>query len=206
VTEVYQQLAPRFPQLRLILVPRNRRRFARVARMLRRRGVAFQRRTELTAKGADPRARVLLVDSVGELAAWWGTADIGFVGASLVPRGGHNMIEPAARGVATCFGPHTADFRDVVGLLLGQQAAVQVADPAELTAFVERCLLNPAYAAQLGARAKAVCRSQTGAMQRTSQRLGRLLGQVRGLSLAHQPEVQTRVNEASVTSLAGASG
>ncbi len=182
LTEIYQRLAPRFPQLRLILVPRNRRRFGRVARMLRRRGVAFQQRSELVTSGAGPPARVLLIDTVGELAAWWGTADIGFVGASLVPRGGHNMIEPAAQGVATSFGPHTVDFRDVVELLTSREAAVQVVGPEQLQAFVEHCLIDPAYAAALGERARETCRSQTGAMLRTCQRLSRLLRHVRGQS------------------------
>jgi 3-deoxy-D-manno-octulosonic-acid transferase len=186
VAGVFQQLAPRFPQLRLILVPRNRRRFARVARMLTRRGLAFGRRTQLPAGGDDPAPRVLLVDSVGELAAWWGAAHIGFVGASLVPRGGHNMIEPAALGVATCFGPHTDDFRDVAALLLENGGAHRVSGAFELRAFVERCLAEPEYAATLGQRAQAVCRDQTGALRLTCDRLGEMLRELR------KPLVETK--------------
>ena len=86
---------------------------------------------------------ILLVDTIGELGAWWGTATIGFVGGSLFSsRGGQNMIEPAAYGVATCFGPNTQNFRDVVELLLNNGAAVRVNSGEELTTFVRRCLCN----------------------------------------------------------------
>jgi 3-deoxy-D-manno-octulosonic-acid transferase len=186
VAGVFQQLAPRFPQLRLILVPRNRRRFGRVARMLTRRGLAFGRRTQLPLGGDDSAPRVLLVDSVGELAAWWGAAHIGFVGASLVPRGGHNMIEPAALGVATCFGPYTDDFGDVAALLLKSGGAQRVTGAIELQAFVEKCLAEPEYAAALGQRAQAACRAQTGAMRLTCDRLGEMLSELR------KPLVETR--------------
>jgi 3-deoxy-D-manno-octulosonic-acid transferase len=180
LARVFQQLAPHYPQLRLILVPRSRRRFARVARMLRSLGLRFQRRSQLERTGADPIARVLLVDSVGELAAWWGVAHIGFVGASLAHRGGHNMIEPAALGVATCFGPHTDDFRDVVAALVGYEAAVQVSDESQLRSFVRRCLDEPAYSSALGQRSQAVCRAKRGAIERTCQQLSAWLDDLRG--------------------------
>src|SRR5207344_3013030 len=67
--------------------------------------------------------QVLLVDTVGELAAWWGTAAIAFVGGSFGPRGGQNMLEPAAYGAAVCFGPNTKNFRDIVAALLDANAA-----------------------------------------------------------------------------------
>jgi 3-deoxy-D-manno-octulosonic-acid transferase len=198
VAGVFQQLAPRFPQLRLILAPRNRRRFRRVARILTRRGLAFQRRTQLAAGCA----RVLLVDTVGELAAWWGAAHIGFVGASLVARGGHNMIEPAALGVATCFGPHTDDFRDVAALLLENGAAARVAGAAELRAFVEKCLTEPAYAAALSQRAQATCRAQTGAMRQTCDRLSELLSEQRVRQVVEDRLAGRAAGAAPVPSLA----
>ena len=190
VAAAFQKLVPRHPNLRLILVPRSRHRFERAAEVLRQRGLAFQRRSDLDAAGADPAARVLLVDSLGELAAWWGLAHIGFVGATLVDRGGHNMIEPAALGVATCFGPHTDDFRDVVSLLLAGEAAAQVANEAELLAFVQHCLDQPAEAAAMGARARAICRAQAGAMQRVSQRLCELVEESRRPATLPFPSVE----------------
>ncbi len=98
------------------------------------------------------QARILLVDVVGELGAWWGTARIAFVGGSFGQRGGQNMIEPAAYGAAVSFGPNTWNFSDVVGAMLAQDAAVEVADAGELERFVRRCLEEPDYAVALGAR------------------------------------------------------
>ena len=115
--------------------------------------------------------RILLVDTVGELGAWWGTAQIAFVCGSFGNRGGQNMIEPAAYGAAVSFGPNTWNFRDIVAAMLDRQAAVAVRDPGELTAFVRRCLAEPDFAAALGKKAQALVASQLGATERTLERL-----------------------------------
>ncbi len=115
--------------------------------------------------------RILLVDAVGELGAWWGTAQIAFVGGSFGRRGGQNMIEPAAYGAAVSFGPNTWNFSDIVTAMLVQNAAVQLADAADLERFVRRCLEEPQYAAELGRRAKSLVQSQLGVTQRTFQLL-----------------------------------
>ena len=128
-----------------------------------------------------PEARILLVDTVGELGAWWGTAQVAFVGGSLGRRGGQNMIEPAAYGAAVCFGPNTQNFRDIVGMLLARQAAVVVHSGEELTAFVRRCLEDPAWAAQLGRRAQALVLEQQGATQRTLDHLSMLVSHVQSI-------------------------
>jgi 3-deoxy-D-manno-octulosonic-acid transferase len=191
--QVFQQLSRDWPQLRLIIVPRHPERFDSVARMLDASGVAWQRRTLLGAGGAPGvpacgsrvgeqgagtegsrsllPARVLLVDVVGELGAWWGTAHIAFVGGSLGNRGGQNMIEPAAYGAAVSLGPNTRNFRDIVAALLERDAAVVVADAEQLLAFVRNCLANPAEAAARGQRAASLVRQQLGATQRTFQLL-----------------------------------
>jgi 3-deoxy-D-manno-octulosonic-acid transferase len=117
---------------------------------------------------------VVLIDAVGELGAWWGLAEIAFVGGSLGQRGGQNMIEPAAYGAAICFGPNTWNFRDVVQLLLASEAAQVVRDGGELTQFVERCLSQRDYTRQLGQRARQFVLSQTGAAQRTLDMLDSL--------------------------------
>lgn len=165
--ETYLTLAPDHPRLRLVLVPRHPERFASVAQLLARRGIRFQRRTELDSAGADATVRVLLVDTVGELGAWWGTAQIAFVGGSLSTRGGQNMIEPAAYGAAVSFGPNTRNFRDIVAALLAAGGAHVVHDGAELTAFVRRCLEEPNYAQHLGDAAAQFVATQLGATRRT---------------------------------------
>lgn len=167
----FAALRTRWPNLRLILVPRHPERFEEVARLLDRSGLAWQRRSRLESDGARPQARILLVDTVGELGAWWGTASIAFVGGSLGNRGGQNMIEPAAYGAAVCFGPNTWNFRDIAAAMLQSQAAVVVPDAGALANFVRRCLEEPEFAAALGRQAQRLVASQLGATQRTLELL-----------------------------------
>ncbi len=186
------KLIQRHPRLRLILVPRHPDRFNAVADMLEKSGVAFLRRSQLVdrsmqpdqlraahalpesqrARGEDGRGarlrwRVLLVDAVGELGAWWGTARIAFVGGSLSRRGGQNMIEPAAYGAAVSFGPNTRNFRDIVTLMLEADAARVVHDEEEMSEFVRNCLESTQFADELGERARRLVRGQLGATAQT---------------------------------------
>jgi len=112
---------------------------------------------------------------IGELGAWWGTAQIAFVGGSMGSRGGQNMIEPAAYGAAVSFGPNTWNFRDIVAAMRDHKAAAVVGDAAQFREFVRRCLEEPEYAAALGQRAQAFVCSQLGATERTFRLLESLL-------------------------------
>ena len=143
--------------------------------MLDQQSVNWQLRSELDPAAAAPPSRILLVDAMGELAAWWGTAQISFVGGSLGKRGGQNMIEPAGYGAAVCFGPHTHNFRDIVEMLLQHEAAMVVCGEAELQAFVQQCLDDPAACQRLGERAQQLVASQDGATERTLQLLESLI-------------------------------
>jgi len=170
----FERLAAGHPRARLILVPRHPERFNEVAALLEQSPATWQRRSELqdgppasTDHVASPEPSVLLVDVIGELGAWWGTARAGFVGGSMGRRGGQNMIEPAGYGVAVSFGPHTANFRDIVSLLLQHQAAVVVQDEAQLSDFWRRCLESPHFARELGHRARQLVQQQQAATQRT---------------------------------------
>jgi 3-deoxy-D-manno-octulosonic-acid transferase len=165
--EIFKHLAEEFPSLKLILVPRHPERFGEVATLLDESGVAWQRRTLLDEKSPNHNARILLVDVVGELGAWWGAAQLAFVGGSFGNRGGQNMIEPAAYGAAVSFGPNTWNFRDIVAIMLEQQSAVVVQDQNELESFLRRCLTDNAYATELGNRAQALVKSQLGATEKT---------------------------------------
>lgn len=167
--EAFQSLAADHPELRLVIVPRHVERAAEIAAVLDSTALPWQRRSRLEADGADQRCRVLLVDTTGELASWWGTATIAFVGGSLDGRrGGQNMLEPAAYGAAVAFGPHTRNFTDEVRSLLEADAARVVADGPALTAFVAGCLRDPAAAAALGRRAAALVSARRGATARTA--------------------------------------
>lgn len=228
--ESYVQLKVRFPNLRLILVPRHKERFEEVASLVEREfGLPLVRRSRLfvvpdsagigdtgvstvtgsatdsagvppsgglfagvgavverakpveggtaNAHGTSRRTEkpVLLLDTLGELSACWGLAQIAFVGGSLTHRGGQNMMEPAGYGAAVLFGPNTWNFKDVVELLLASSAAQVVADRAELTARLEDLLLDPAKAAAMGAQAQSLVLAQRGSTARTVDLLSRVL-------------------------------
>ncbi len=155
-----------FPQLKLILVPRHPERFDQVARLCSDSGIAFVRRSEMDASSS-ANTRLMLIDAIGELGAWWGLADIAFVGGSLGSRGGQNMIEPAAYGATVCFGPNTWNFRDIVELMLQHQAAKVIHSREQFDAFIRWCIESPQEAAQMGQAAATLVAQQQGATRRT---------------------------------------
>lgn len=170
-------LSPHHPRLRLILVPRHVERTAEIASLLDASGLPWQLRSRLESDGPLPGARILLVDTTGELGWWWGTADIAFVGGSLDGRrGGQNMLEPAAYGAALCFGPHTRNFRDEVLMLLEAGAAEVVHSGDELTDFVNHCLADPTVAADRGRRAQALVAAHRGGRSKTAELILARLG------------------------------
>jgi 3-deoxy-D-manno-octulosonic-acid transferase len=191
--ETWLALRESYPKLRLILVPRHPERFSAVAQMLDRRVGDLPRcwilRSELcpsqTTWDTQPdnipnTERVpILVDTVGELGAWWGTAHIAFVGGSIGKRGGQNMLDPAAYGVAVSFGPNTKNFRDIVSLLLTDDAAVVVRNGNELTAFVRRCLDELNFAETLGQHAQQLVQKHIGATAKTVELLEMLMEELR---------------------------
>ncbi len=124
-------------------------------------------------------AGVFLVDTVGELAALYALADVAFVGGSLVPRGGHNIIEPARHGVAIVTGNHTENFRDIVALFQSHDA-VRIVTLAELPLMLMHLLVDDGERRALGRRAKETILSQMGATSRTLEALQGLLGRDRG--------------------------
>jgi 3-deoxy-D-manno-octulosonic-acid transferase len=169
---IFGRLRSAYPNLRLLLVPRQKERFDEVAALLRRGGVAFARRSELASAA---RYAVVLVDTIGELGALWGLADVAFVGGSLDGRrGGQNMIEPAAYGAAVVFGPHVWNFRDTAARLVEAGGALQVRDGAELEAVVGGLLQDAAERARLGNAARGFVLRQHGATARTLDLLDRL--------------------------------
>lgn len=168
----WRELRGASPNLRLILVPRHKERFEEVAELARRSGLPVRRRTEVLNGHPLPDGRgsdesVLLLDTLGELGACWGLADVAFVGGSLTNRGGQNMIEPAAYGAAVLFGPDTRNFKDAVSLLLAADAAKVVADGAELTVEVRRLVTDREARSAMGGRARTAVSKHRGAMERT---------------------------------------
>jgi len=166
--EIFRRVRVDFPDLRLLLVPRHPHRFDEVARLVEESGLPFARRSQHQVPSPTLRdAMVLLIDTIGELSAWWGLADIALVGGSFGNRGGQNMLEPAAYGAAVCFGPHTWNFKEVVAKLREVEGAVEVDSAESLENFVRHCLTAPEEAAQMGRRAQTLIHSQRGATAQT---------------------------------------
>lgn len=175
VLSTFLQLAHRFPNLKLILVPRHVERFAEVAKAIEASGLPWARRSTSHTVVTDPNWRIFLGDSVGELRWWWGLANIGFVGGSFGDRGGQNMIEPCAYGVATCFGPNTRNFADIVHLLLEEKACEQLQSPEELRPWVESMLIDSKKRDAMSSQAIQVCQRHRGANSRSWVNLQRFL-------------------------------
>jgi 3-deoxy-D-manno-octulosonic-acid transferase len=174
VTAIFGRLRRRYPNLRLLLVPRQKDRFEAVAAFLKTLGEPFVRRSKM--EPGDPRSSLILVDTIGELGALWGLADVAFVGGSLDGRrGGQNMIEPAAYGAAVVFGPHVWNFRDTAARLVDAGAAIQVADATALADVVRRLLDDPGERVRLGSAARRLVHQQQGATDRTLALLDELL-------------------------------
>jgi 3-deoxy-D-manno-octulosonic-acid transferase len=175
VLDIFRRLHPDHPRLRLFLVPRQKDRFDEVAGLLERSGLTFVRRSRLTAPPSD-RTAVVLVDTIGELGALWGLADVAFVGGSLDgQRGGQNMIEPASYGAAVLFGPHVWNFKEPAARLLEQGGAIQVADGAELHRQLTRLLQDRELRRETGAAARRFVLSQQGATATTLALLERMI-------------------------------
>ena len=115
---------------------------------------------------ADAATQVVLVDSMGELAAFYASADVAFVGGSLVPVGGHNLLEPAALGLPVLTGPYQSNGQDIARLLIQQGAALQVADAQELAAALTRLLADPKERQRIGDIGRRVVESNRGSAAR----------------------------------------
>jgi 3-deoxy-D-manno-octulosonic-acid transferase len=178
VLDIWRAARRRYPKLRLILVPRQKDRFDEVAALLERSKTPYMRRSKLTTSPPHllTNTPVILVDTIGELSAVWGLADVAFVGGSLDgKRGGQNMLEPAAYGAAVVFGPHVWNFRDAAGRLVREGGAVQVADEAALEGAVLTLLGDARRRKHLGETARRLVLAQQGATQRTLEALDFLI-------------------------------
>lgn len=160
----------RVPSARLLLAPRHLERLEEVVAAVRAAGL----RPTLWSR-PEPGADVLVLDAVGVLPALYGAARAAFVGGTLVPRGGHNLLEPVRFSVPVLFGPYTDNVRDVAEVLLRSGGGLRVSDPAALVEAVSALLPDPARCRDLGERARAAADSLRGATERTLSTLLPLL-------------------------------
>ena len=169
----WMNLRERFPDLKLIVVPRHPNRAGEIETLLGQHGLSAVRRSRY--REVDCRTDVLIVDVIGELSGWWALADVAFVGGSMGSRGGQNMIEPAAYGVPVCFGPNTVNFKSTVDGLLACDGAQVVRDATELDGFVSQMLLSKAKSEAIGKRAQEFVQRHRGATQRTVEFLEKVI-------------------------------
>jgi 3-deoxy-D-manno-octulosonic-acid transferase len=151
--------------LALVLAPRHPERVGEVLDLLKARGLAAVRRSDLPARRT-PGA-IIVLDTVGELAQLYTTADVVFVGGSLTPLGGHNMFEPAFRGKPVLFGPHTSNFREAAEVLIDSGGGLVVRDAAELGVELRRLLAEPDLRARRGAAGRNAVALRHGALRTT---------------------------------------
>jgi 3-deoxy-D-manno-octulosonic-acid transferase len=174
VLSAFHRVRERVPQARLLVAPRHPERFDAVPPLVEAAGFRCLRRSAL-----DPAAwrdgEVLLLDSLGELAQVYALASVVFVGGSLVPSGGHNILEPAVAGKAVVVGPHMDNFQEIADQFRSESALVQVSSADDLGREVSALLLDEERRHALGARARALVGRNRGAVRRTADALSSLL-------------------------------
>jgi 3-deoxy-D-manno-octulosonic-acid transferase len=179
VLQAFRVVLKEYPAASLVLAPRHKERFEGVARLLAAKRFRFVRRSAADAAGQDLRGRVLLLDTLGELAAIYRYANIAFVGGSLVPRGGHNILEPAFFSRPILTGPYTENFRDILSYFEGQRAVVRCTTDNLGITFLLLLRENKEREA-LGERARQVLTAQRGATARSVARILELVRSERG--------------------------
>jgi 3-deoxy-D-manno-octulosonic-acid transferase len=168
--------------VRLLLAPRHPERFEAVAQLCILRGWPVTRKTEIAGGESESSAPVVLLDTVGELLAAYSSADIAFVGGSLVPRGGHNILEPALFGVPTITGTHTGNFREINEIFTRGEAVITVQDGAELSRLLSEWATDQSPFAEVGRRARGLLESFRGATARNAALVVRELSRRAGES------------------------
>jgi 3-deoxy-D-manno-octulosonic-acid transferase len=174
VLQAHRRALAARPDLVLVLAPRHPERVGEVMKLIGSAGFAGVRRSEMPS-GRGAATPIIVLDTVGELAQLYTIADVVFVGGSLIPLGGHNVLEPALRGKPVLFGPHTANFREAAAVLLDGGGGVVVQDTAELAGELQRLLADPALRAQRGAAAREAAASRHGASGTTLELVARYL-------------------------------
>ena len=174
VLSAFHRVRERVPQARLLVAPRHPERFAAVPGLIEAAGFRCVRRSTL-----DPAVwtdgEVLLLDTLGELAQLYALASVVFVGGSLVPSGGHNILEPAVAGKAVLVGPHMENFQEIADAFRSESAMVQVASAEELGREVGALMLDEPRRLGLGERARSLVGRNRGAVNRTADALAPLL-------------------------------
>jgi 3-deoxy-D-manno-octulosonic-acid transferase len=157
-------LIEQHPDILLILVPRHPERFHGVRDLIEKQRFSMVSRT--ADQSCDPSTEVFLVDTMGEVPLFYAASDIAFVGGSLVPIGGHNLLEPAAQGLPIITGPHLFNAQEIADEFIGRGACRVVANSDELATSVANLIENPLEAREMGAKGLAVLEQNRGSLER----------------------------------------
>ncbi len=174
VLRAFRRLKAALPSAALIIAPRHPERFDEVVRLAEQEGFHTVRRSDLPID-AEPRAAIVVLDSIGELATVYRLGTVVFVGGSLVPTGGHNVLEPAVYGRPVIFGPWMQNFTEIAASMVAHDAGVQVASDGEFEEQVLALMTDPVRRARLGAAARALVEGNRGAKDKTLAVLDELL-------------------------------
>jgi 3-deoxy-D-manno-octulosonic-acid transferase len=175
VLEAHAILGKSFPELLLVLVPRHPERFGEVRRLLEQRQFRFASRTG--DRHCAPSRSVFLLDTMGELPLFYAASDIAFVGGSLVPVGGHNLLEPAALGLPVVSGPHVFNAPEIADMFVDKGACEIVADARALAAALGKMVADPDAAAAMGDRGREIVQSNRGSLRKLMGLLEPLLAE-----------------------------
>ena len=176
ILAAYKQLKNDFPSLLLILVPRHPERFDYIYRKVQRRDLSCVRRTEHmdTSFELKDEVDVYLGDTMGELSLMYACSDVAFVGGSLEPLGGQNILEPCALGVPVLFGPHMFNFPDISRWTIKEGAGIMVKDEDDLIDRLNQLLLNPSMRDEIGSKGLGFIDAHRGALEKNFDLLSKL--------------------------------
>jgi 3-deoxy-D-manno-octulosonic-acid transferase len=177
VLKAHAAVLRRFPDALLLIAPRHPERFKPIAAACRAYG--FRSATRSEEGGADPACQCFVIDSMGELLEFYAAADVAFVGGSLVPVGGHNLLEPAALARPVIVGPQTFNFAEVTEDLINAGAAMRIGDPDALGPAVVRLLSRDVERRSMGEAAHAVMERERGAVERTMAIVEKMVGEAK---------------------------
>lgn len=172
VLNVFSKLAPEFPRLRLILAPRNIEESEKMLKMARDMGLESILKTDLEIEGNKIPYKVLILNTIGELGRIYGIGKISFVGGSMVPSGGHNLLEPASFGCPVLFGPHMHNFVLMADLILKEGGGVQVNNEKELFKSMKSLLEDPGLHIKTGKNAEQFVEKHRGAIKEVLMCIG----------------------------------
>ena len=174
ISRTYKKLTSTYSDLLLIIAPRHLNHLHELERNLNQLDLTFIRRSRLNENMAKFESQIIILDSLGELSQIYSLADLAFVGGSLIPKGGHNLLEPAKFGIPVLFGPYVDNFQEVANLLKSSEGGIQVKDQAELYLKMDELLLDENKRKSLGQKAKGAISQQGGAAEKTAQILSKV--------------------------------